>query len=236
MYRLFLLLFFCCSIYTSSFAQGNERYRIGADEEIEKAIPPNERYRYPNFRQGDVHFQNGTKASARLNYNLLLEEMQFIDITKDTMALADEHLIKQINIGDEDFYYDENSGFVEIMAEYSPVKLAIHQKFTTINAEKMGAYEQSSAVSSIKTYKSYTSGSGQRQNLKLKGDVVLAIESTFYLVDQNNRVYKANKSALRKIFPEQKQAIQDYIKEEAIDFGDEEDLRKLLQYCNELAS
>lgn len=236
MYQLFLLLlFYCCCISHFSFAQNNERFRVGSDEEIEKAIPTNERYRYEHFRQGTVNFHNGTKASARLNYNLLLEEIQFIDITGDTLALADEHLVKQISIGDEKFYYDEQSGFVEAIADYSPVKLAVHQKFTTINAEKMGAYEQSSAVSSIKTYKSYTTGNGQRQSLQLKGDVVLAIESTFYLVDQNNRTYKANNAALKKIFPDKKNTIRNYIKNEDIDFNSEEDLRKLLQYCSELS-
>ncbi|WPP49944.1 hypothetical protein [Catalinimonas niigatensis] len=236
MYRLLFLI--CIYFYGNhfSFSQGNERFRIGSDEEIEKAIPANERYRFENFRQGEVLFQNGTQANARLNYNLLIEEMQFVDITGDTMSLADEHLIKRIKLGENIFYYDEKSGFVEVIGDYTPVKLSIHQKFTTVNAEKMGAYGQSSAVSSIKTYSSYSTSNGQRQNLKLKGDVVLAIESIFYLVDQNNRIYKANKSAIRKIFPEQKQAIQEYVKQEAIDFNDEEDLKKLLQYSSEISS
>lgn len=233
-----LLFLICICFYGShfSFSQGSERFRVGSDEEIEKAIPAHERYRFEHFRQGEVHFQNGTQANARLNYNLLLEEVQFIDITGDTMSLADEHLIKQIRLGGNTFYYDEKSGFVEVIADYTPVKLTIHQKFTTVNAEKMGAYGQSSAVSSIKNYNSIATTNGQRQNLTLKGDVVLAIESTFYLVDQNNRIYKANKSAFRKIFPEQKQAIQEYVKQEAIDFNDEEDLKKLLQYSSELSS
>jgi hypothetical protein len=217
-------------------AQDNERFRVSSEEEIEQAIPASDRYLLEQFQQGTVSLHNGTKANARLNYNLLLEEIQFIDITGDTMALADEHLVKQISIDDKIFYYGEQSGFVETIADYSPVKLAIHQKFATINAEKMGAYEQSSAVSSIRTYKSFTTNTGQRQNLKLKGDLVLAIESAFYFVDQNNRTYKANKSALRKIFPEKKNIIRDFVKEEKIDFNKEEDLRKLLQYCSELFS
>lgn len=223
-----------CWQYAS--AQDNERFRVSSEEEIEQAIPASNRYLLEQFQQGTVSLHNGTKANARLNYNLLLEEIQFIDITGDTMALADEHLVKQISIGDKTFYYGDQSGFVQTIADYSPVKLAVHQKFTTVNAEKMGAYEQSSAVSSIRTYKSYTTGSGQRQNLTLKGDLVLAIESTFYFVDQNNRTYKANKSALKKIFPENKNLIRDFVKEEKIDFNKEEDLRKLLQYCSELSS
>lgn len=233
-----LLFLICICFYGShlSFSQSNERFRVGSDEEIEKAIPANERYRFENFRQGEVLFQNDTKANARLNYNLLIEEMQFVDITGDTMSLADEHLIKRIKLGENIFYYDEKSGFVEVIADYTPVKLSIHQKFTTVNAEKMGAYGQSSAVSSIKTFSSYSTTNGQRQNLKLKGDVVLAIESTFYLVDQNNRTYKANNAALKKIFPDHKNTIRDYVKSEDIDFNNEEDLRKLLQYCSELSS
>lgn len=234
MYRLLILICVCFCSLQSAFAQ--DKFRIGSDEEIEKAIPAHERYRYEQFQQGNITFHNGKEASARLNYNLLLEEMQFINLTKDTLSLADEHLIKEIRIGESRFYYDEKAGFVESIADYAPVKLAVHQKFTTINAEKMSAYGQSSAVSSIKSYSSYSTANGQRQSLALKGDVVLAIESAFYLVDRNHRVYKANKPSLRKLFSEQKDAIQEYMKAEDIQLDNEEDLRKLLQFCSELAS
>lgn len=236
MYRLLFLVWVCLYGGHVSFAQTNEKFRVKSDEAIEKAIPAHQRYRYEHFRQGEITFHGDKKASALLNYNLLLEEMQFVNFTKDTLSLADEHLIKYIRIGQNQFYYDERDGFVEKLVDYPLVKLAVHQKFITINTEKMGAYGQSSAVSSIKNYNSIATTNGQRQNLVLKGDVVLAIESTFYVVDQNDRIYKANKSALRKIFPEQKQAIQEYMKAESIDMDSEEDLRKLLQYCSELSS
>ena len=232
---LFTLL--CCTVsHGLLYAQTSGTFRLSSEEEIEQAIPASARYRFPQFRQGNIDYHTGTKASARLNYNLLLEEMQFITLTGDTLALADEHLIRQISVGDTKFYFGERSGFVETIAAYASLQLAVHQKFTTVNAEKMGAYDQSSAVSSIKVYHTYIGDGGQRQSLEMKGDLVLAIESEFYLVDKNNRTYKAGKSALKKIFPDKKQAIIDYIKSEKVDFNSEDDLRKLLEYCSSLAS
>jgi hypothetical protein len=233
-----LLYALLCSTLSSSllYAQTSGTFRLSSEEEIEQAIPASVRYRFPQFRQGSIDYHSGKKASARLNYSLLLEEMQFITITGDTMTLADEQLIRQISVGDTKFFYGERSGFVETIASYSPLQLAVHQKFTTVNAEKMGAYDQSSAVSSIKVYHTYIGDGGQRQSLEMKGDLVLAIESEFYFVDKNNRTYKAGKSALKKIFPENKQSIVGYIKSEKVDFNNEDDLRKLLAYCSQLDS
>jgi hypothetical protein len=215
-------------------AQNTDKFRVKSGEEAEKAIPASYKYRYDTFRNGSVSFYGGRSATARLNYNLLVGEMQFIDLTGDTLSLADEQTIQHIKIEENTFYYDPKYGYLEVVAQYPAVKLTLQQSFSTVSKEKKGAYEQSTGASSIKNYNSYASGNTRLQKLDPDGDVLIAREVGYFLVDENNRAHRANKSNVLKLFAKQKKAISTYLDEADIDFDKEEDLRQLLQFCSEL--
>ena len=217
-------------------AQDADLFRIKAGDAVEEAIPRVHQYRYETFRNGSVSFYNGKTATARLNYNLLLGEMQFIDITGDTLSLAEEHTIQHIRIGENTFYVDPKHGYLEVIAQYPTVKLGMQPSFSTVLKEKKGAYGQSTGTSSIKNYNSYTAANSRLQKLNPNEDVLIAKEVAYFLIDHNQRIHRANKSALMKLFAQQKKAISTYLDKEDIDFDKEEDLRKLLQYCSALNS
>ena len=224
--------FSACSL----LAQDADLFRVKSGETVEETIPVVQQYRYATFRNGNVSFYNGSTATARLNYNILLGEMQFIDITGDTLSLAEEHTIRYIRIGENTFYYDPRYGYVEVVAEYPAVRLGRQPSFLAVLKEKKSAYGQSTGVSSIRSYNSYATGNSRLQKLDPKGDVLVAKQVTYFLVDHNHRIHRASKSSLMKLFSHQKRAIGDYLKAEAIDFDQEEDLRQLLQFCSALDS
>lgn len=215
-------------------AQDVDLFRIKAGETVEEAIPVVHQYRYETFRNGSVSFYNGSSATARLNYNLLLGEMQFIDITGDTLSLVDEHTIQHIRIGENTFYYDPKYGYLEVIAQYPAVKLLMQSSFSTVLKEKKGAYGQSTGTSSIKNYNSYTAANSRLQKLNPNEEILIAREVAYFLADHNQRIHRAGKSALMKLFAPQKKTINTYLDEEDIDFDKEEDLRQLLQFCSEL--
>ncbi len=215
-------------------AQNTDKFRVKSGEEAEKNIPASYKYRYETFRNGSVSFYDGRSATARLNYNVLLGEMQFVDLTGDTLSLADEQAIQHIRIEENTFYLDPKYGYLEVVAQYPAVKLALHQSFATVSKEKKGAYDQSTGASSIKNYNSYASGNTRLQKLEPDGDVLIAREVTYFLVDENKRVFRANKSNVLKIFSKHKKAVSTYLDEKDVDFDKEEDIRQLLQFCSEL--
>lgn len=216
-------------------AQDADVFRVKSGNKAEEVVPVALKYRYETFRTGSVSYYNGRTATARLNYNILLGEMQFIDITGDTLSLADEHIIQHIKIGENAFYYDPRYGYLELVAEYPKVKLSIQQSFSTVLKEKKGAYEQSTGVSSIRNYSAYSTGNSQVHRLQSNEDYLIGKDINYFLIDHNNYVHRANKSALKKLFAQQKKAIATYLNEEKIDFDKEEDLRRLLQYCTEIS-
>lgn len=225
----FLFIDFC-----GLWAQETTTIRIKADADLKHAIPVVTRYRYPQFKEGTVSFLNGSSANAKLNYNFLLGEIQFVTPTRDTLSLANEQTIKKIQIGDNSFYYDLTHGYVESIASYAKAQLVVKTMFKVAAVEKMAGMGKSSATSSIKELNTLTTGNSSVQKLASKGDVVLSKEKTYFIMDANNRFYKTNKAGFTKLFSEHKKAIEGYIKVESINFDEEESLKKLLLFCNGL--
>src|SRR6476620_2051112 len=130
-------------------AQEAEIVRAKAGEDPAKVIPLAERYRYGEFRQGKLSFANGSSSVAKFNYNILLGEMQFIDQKGDTLSLTDDYSIQVVAIGQELFYYDYPKNYLEMIADYSIVKLAAKKTLTLLESEKKAGYGQSTGASSV---------------------------------------------------------------------------------------
>jgi hypothetical protein len=230
-----LLTVLFMSLCLSGWAQTSRPIRVKAGENIMTAIPFADRYRHPAFLPGSITYTSGTTSKALLNYNLLLGEVQFIGPKGDTMSLANEQFLRHIAIGETSYHFDQQAGYLEIRAEHHPLKLAVKHILVVGGNDKVGAYEQSTGASSIKNYSSYSTGNTQIQQLTVKGDVVFSGQTTYHLLDQNNRSYLANKGSILKLFPKHKKAIEQFMKEEALDVRQEDDLRKLLQFCQQLS-
>lgn len=217
------------------WAQETALIKVKAGDDIQTAVAFTDKYRFPTFMDGTVLFLNGTSTPAKLNYYTLVGEMHFLSPSKDTLSLANEHTIKWIKVGETPFFYSQDYGYLEVTADYPSVKLGKRQIFRVAGLEKIAAYQQSSSVSSIKNYSILATGNSSVKKLEAKGDVVLSKEKTYYFIDQNNRFYKATKSGILKIFVKNKKQIENYLSEKSIDFTNEEDLKKLLQFCSQLS-
>lgn len=215
-------------------AQDVKVIRVKAGTDARKVIPVAERYRFPVFQPGTIYYYNGTTADARLDYSILLGEMHFIDLKGDTLALADEHTIKLIQIRDHSFYYSPKIGFLEVAGDYEPYRLAIKQEMKVVSSERMGGYNQSTGASAIRTYKSFATANGQVQRLEIQGDILMAKEVSYFLIDANRLVFKADRAGFMKVFQKYKKQVGTYLKENSLDLKQEKDLRQLLLFCSQL--
>ncbi|AEI49981.1 hypothetical protein [Runella slithyformis] len=219
---------------TALQAQNPSAVRVKADTDLKYAIPIAERYRYPQFKEGNVSFFNNSPAVAKLNYNFQLGEMQFLSPTRDTLSLANEQSIKQIQIGSDIFYYDASHKYVERIAAYPKAYLVVKVMYKVAAVEKMAAMGKSSATSSIREVNMLSTGNSSVQKLASKGDIVFSKEKLYFLMDLNHRFYKTTKGGFVKLFPSHKKSIEDFFKAESLDLENEEDLKKVLQFCSEL--
>ena len=221
-------------VHGSSLAQTPDLIRVKGEAGGVKTIPVLSRYRYSQFIDGRVLYLNGSTASAKLNYNVAVGEMQFIDPHGDTLALADESLIRVVGVGPDVFHYDQTKGYLEIIADYNGVKLAVKQQLKPVKRERMGGYEQSTGSAAITTYQFYSSGNTSVNNLDAKGDLLVKKDKTYFIVDRNNRTYTASKASILSIFAKHREQVSAYLTSEAIDFKQEGDLKKLLKFLGEL--
>ena len=59
------------------------------------------------------------------------------------------------------------------------------------------------------------------------------IRPTYFLVDRENKLLKATKGSIMKLFPRYREKISEYFLERDVNFESLEDLTDLLKYCNQ---
>ncbi|MDN3657260.1 hypothetical protein QWZ08_16540 [Ferruginibacter paludis] len=184
-------------------------------------------YRFPTFAHASVKLKSGGAGPSKMNFNLLVCEMQFIDPHGDTLSIAKPQDIDSISLGGSIFFYKD--GYQEQIASTNSVKLLIIRKVTyePIEIGAMGLRTRTGV--GIKNYSSLIANSVEKQ-LTLNVDIDIAMETTYFL-NTGNEMLKAGKSAFLTMFPKNSDAIQGYIKANKPSFNKEQDLKKLFDYC-----
>ena len=230
------IVVFCLGASSLVQAQSTRTVRVKDGEEVTKAISNPQKYLYPEFQKGRVVYLNGNFSAAMFNYNLLLSEVQFINPKGDTLSLAAEAFLQAVEIGEKLLQYHQKIGYLEVVGDFAPLKLGTSQKFILAGTEKVGAYNQSTGASAIRNTTAVVGSNSQMYRLQPKGDMLFSKEVAYFLIDQNNQPHRADKAGFLRVFPLHKKAITGYLKENSLNLNQEEDLRKLLQYCLTLRS
>ena len=207
-----------------------ERFRVKAGDDITDKISEFGKYRFKDFEKARLYYSYGKFASGKLNYNYLVEEMQFINQSGDTLALSNPEQITYIVFDSAVFFYNE--GFMELVFKHDSVSIARKQK-ATITYEKIGAYGQPNPTSSIDNYRNYADDPSSRTyRLIVNRDAVILKQITWYLVkDSDHKPVKADKAGVMKLFPQHNTEIKAFIKDNKDAFKTIESINKLLGIC-----
>jgi hypothetical protein len=222
---LLLTLLYC----TASFGQNT--FIVKAGTPINKALPPEELYQYADFRQGSIFYKDGRTASGKLNYHRLIDEMQFITLKGDTLAVDNEPTIRRIAIDKDTFYYA--AGFVRVISATPAVMLAEKRWLKTIDKERYGGYGQTHTSSAITNIKLLDDGK-MTHTLTVKENLVLAREVEYFFADRWDHFVKATKKNVLALFPRHEGAIRQYLKETKVDFENANDLQALAAFLARL--
>lgn len=212
-------------------AQTKKSFTVNPGEKIVEAIPLAEIYTNAEFRLGTVVLKNGTSAFVKLNYNSVFGEMQYINPQKgDTISLAEEKNIKFVAIEKDTFYFDE--AWLQLIDSDSAVKIAKKKLLEMVNKEKLGAMDVP-GFAAIETYSKFT-GSQHMKELVAKERLTFTEHNTYYFGDRFNHFSKANKKSLLNLYRGSEKRIEDWLKEAKIDFSNEEDLKRLFNFLQDL--
>ena len=214
-------------------AQTKERIVLKAGEDISAALSSHGMYRFATFKPGIVKFKDGTFGKALLNYNVILNNIQFINPKGDTLALDDLNLIDSIRIDSNVFYYDK--GYVQVINDNNDIKLVMRQ-VNSFQYLKKGALGLPNPTVHTFSYEQVPNEAYNGTRLLINEDVVILKETFYYLVYKKFRQTPAVYDGFLKVFPDLKKEIQQYADENKINFTLEADLKKLLKFCLEHSS
>jgi len=229
--RVFLLLMVALIYCTGLFGQKNTVVTVKAGSNIMDVLSAADVFYYPDFTNGKVCLREGTQTGAKLNYNRLFDEMQFVGPKGDTLAVADEKNIKYIVIANDTFYYDK--GYVRLISGGSLVKLVMKQVWMVAEARQIGAYNSTNNSVSVTSFTSYNEG-GRLYDLTVNEDIVLKKVEAYYFGDNYNHYVLAGKKNLLLLFPKDQERIEMYLKENKIKFTNKDDLDKIVHFLEHL--
>ena len=221
-----LFTYYFLIFYFHSYAQ-SDSWTVKAGQEIKEAIPTGVLYRYPAFVTGSVFFKDGRNSQVPLDFNLANEEMQFINPNGDTLSITNEATINYISINSDTFYY--SSGYLELTAGNSFVKLGKKQRLKVGDIKKVGAYGQASSTSAISSLSSISNGV-EVTKITPKQDLLLVKEITYYFGDKYNYFLPASKRNLMKMFGRDEPAMEEFLKENKIRFSNVDDLKLIINF------
>jgi hypothetical protein len=219
------------SICPGLFAQKKKFVTVKAGSEILDVLSTSDIMYYPVFTIGNVFRKDGSKVDARLNYNLLVDEMHFIAPAGDTLALANEESIRYIAIGKDTFVFS-NGGYLRVIANGGRAKLALKQTWVIADSRQVGPYNTTNTSSAITTYTSYTRA-GSLYGLTINADLELKNTEQYYMGNEFNHFVQVNKKNTITLFPESER-LEAYFKENKVDFKSEADLTKLTMYLSQV--
>lgn len=214
----------------SASAQTQKIYSVKSGEVPDHVIPFEVRYAFPAFSTGSAFLRNGSVSEMRFNYNILLDEMQFLTNANDTLAIAAPEELKYVSIDSSIFYYDK--GYLKQVIKAGDFVLAVRRGLTVISDGKESGYNGYSNTGSITTYNRIVSGN-RAYALEVKRDALFSPFVEYFLGDQYNHFEKANRKSFLSVFSDKKKDIQHYLKVNKVNFNDEADLVRLLKYCTE---
>ena len=132
--------------------------------------------------------------------------MDLITNDGDTTQILRSKDLKLVSVGEHLFFHDNRLGYLEIVYQ-SPIVLGVLIRLSTVDW-----------VTASESDRYYTK------------------EKHYYFLDKENKSYLASAASIQKLFPDHRKKIKAYIDQNKIDFEKQNDLIKLLKFCNELSN
>jgi len=206
-------------------AQYHDQILVSAGTRVADCFPPRVRYLYPDFKEGKVILYNGNYNSARLNYNFLFGEMEFIR-ERDTLTIINKKEIRSVVVEQDTFLLD--NGYIRLIG-IGPVTVGLKQAIRLKDILRKGAMGTTNRSSAIDTYNTVPLD-GRIYDMVPNEDWVFRKTEEYFFSFRSVEFLPFNRRNVLKIFPEKKKTIEEYLKSEKISFDSREDLIQLAAF------
>jgi hypothetical protein len=212
-------------------AQNNEFIAVKPGTRVIDYFPFEKRYKYPKFLPGKVFLKNGITKEARLNYNILLGEMQFIYL-KDTLNIGNKSDINLITIASDTFYYD--NGYLELINNNPSIRIYQKHFIRLHDILKKDAYGVAKSSSHTKSFRDLPFD-GNFYKMLVDEELIFQNKVEFYVSAASTKGFLPLKEkTLIKLFPEKSNNIKNYLKSDKPDLNSYDDVIRLAGYISSL--
>jgi len=225
MKKLSTLIVSALFIISSMYGQYYKAITVEAGTPVAEKFPAGTRYLYPQFTDGTVNMRTGAVSNSRLNFNLLLGEMEFIS-NADTLAIARKKDLSIVTVAQDTFIY--RNSYLKLIHS-GTVKVLVKDWFKLTDIVKKGAMGAPNRNSAIDSYTSIPTG---KQLLALipAEDLVFRRTLEFYILKSDGDLIEFKKKNILDIYPEKENDIQKFLKANKIDFEEQADILKLADF------
>lgn len=187
-------------------------------------------YVFPLFEDGIIKFKNGQESKEKLNYNGVTEEMIYISLG-EKLAVDNLSEIEKIIINGRIFIPFDEKFYEKVGTAVSGP--FIRYKFRLEGPEKPSAYGGSSQTTASTNYSGLTDYK-MFYELSLPVDYKVIKNSSFFFKSESEFKEVSNRRQAIKLFDAFADEIKKFVKENNIDFSNEEDMIKLGEFFDSL--
>lgn len=182
-------------------------------------------YLFDDYKDATVHFKGNQQSNEKVNYNLLDGKLYFIDRQDNRIkVVSDVDKIAFVKVGDRSFLLD-GDGMKEVVST-SPL---IYVKYNAKSRKKpsKAAYGGTSQVSSSTSYAELRDG-GSHAFMK-NDEIEIHSHYNEYWIEKGGKKRKfAQFKQFIKIYSKHKEQLEQYIKDNNVNF---EDVKAIIELC-----
>lgn len=207
----------------------SQKVQHGKNDDLTKYLLDSIKYVMPEFARGVIVFSNGEKSEGELNISTIDQSLLFISKEGEILAAKDNDEVSRVSIKGRSFVREHNN-YIELLKMSGDAVLGVCRKVSFLETEKVGAYGTASTTSSVTSVSSISNG-GLRYDLD-NNLTTPFIYKTIPYIYRNGTAYLASKRNFQKAFPNKKKIIENYLKENRVDFNNFEEVERLFDYLD----
>jgi len=188
-------------------------------------------YLFPSFEDATVIMRDGRSAVYKMNFNLLLCDLEFINQKGDTLAVTNAMDIYSIRLDSCSFIYVHKKGYFQILATGDASSLVVHRQ-RRLEHVPVGGMGAGGPGGGLELYKTISTRQGIMP-LVLHKDICVWRITSFLVFNSSGEMENAGRTAFMKIYDGDKRSFEQFVKENKIDFNRQDDLEKLFHFCTQ---
>lgn len=188
---------------------------------------------FEEFQEVDVYFKNGKFYQEKMNYNIVVGKFYFLDRFDGNKmkVLSNPQDVNVIKFGNRVFYPGEE-GCVEVLPT-NPILYVQYCGHVRKEANK-GAYGMESETSAIQKFGGVNNESGTRFDFEPDKIIVGKRYNRYWIEKKGKKKPLRNFKQFVKLYPEHKEALNEFIEKNEVDFDNVEQMKMLLIYAESL--